>query len=164
MNLVFHLIAAGALVALVIQLIRVQKDREFLRLLLKVTAKDKAASSKIIVEWPLKYLDDFSRCLGIAMDGTGRLDAGEPRKMDTKRIIELYLNQGILSISYKAGSGGKSRSLRFQETEVTFLLGKSSDGAQNDVQYLEDALKIKCHVTYEKKVSENLTAINPRGE
>jgi hypothetical protein len=147
MNLIFHVIASCALLLLVYLLIHVQKDREFLRLLLRIAAGEKAATSKITVDWPLKYLVEFSRCLGISIDGTGPLNIGEPRKIDTNKIIQVYLNQGIRSITYTSSSQD------FPEPQATFLLGKPSQNRTQDVQDLEQSLKIKCQVQYEKDES-----------
>ena len=144
MNLVFHIVATAALLLLVFMLIRVQKDRELLRFLLKIVAGDKAAMKKIVVDWPLKYLAEFARTLEVPFQGEGSLKIGEPRKIDTHKLIQLYLKQGIRSITYAVDL---QVSL---EPRVTFLLGKEPTSQFQDVVDLEQALKVKCHVIYEK--------------
>ncbi len=142
MNLVFHLVAALVLIGLSLMLLRVQRDRDRLRLLFKVAAKDRQAIGKINVDWPLQFLSDFARCLDIPMVGSGSLRIGEPQKIEIGPLVALYLEGKIQSISYDCGSNGS------MVTALNLVMKESSSIPVDDVEaMIERALKVKGKVT-----------------
>jgi len=97
MNVFFHLASALGAGALIFLLLRVQRQRDFLRALMASVAPDAGRIRRVVVEAPGAFLGRFAAALGVPLEAEED-KALPPRRITAAALAELYLKAGLTLI------------------------------------------------------------------
>lgn len=102
MNLIFHTLAAVALVVLLHALARLRAERDFLRMLAR-EASQSGGPRRLVVEEPARFLRRFAAAWGLPFEESSPL-AGGPQRIEPTPFLELFLRRGLVLI--RCGEAG----------------------------------------------------------
>lgn len=125
MNVIFHALAAVALVALLIAWAKARAERDFLRSLGCELAW-RGRHKRLLVEEPGRFLRRFARAWGIELDETTSLPTA-PQRLEPLPLFELFLHRGLTLI-------------RCRETGVELYVERSTGALESEAEQLSLAL------------------------
>lgn len=103
---VFHALAAVVLIWLVLTLVRMAADREFVRALF---------ASRVTVDWLTPFLRRFCRIWGVPFENRCPAKAGEPARLRGRTLLEVHFHHGLKGIRIDQVSDRPSVTIRLQE-------------------------------------------------
>lgn len=136
-NFIVHVAATVAFFGFLFALAKERKKRDFILTLL---ASKSASPKKLVVDWPVAYLDKFCGAFAVSLERGDAKQAGKPNRVEGEKLFDFYLEFRPSSIRSKMKDDGLHLSLKTVKliTDVNLL----------ELQ-LSQALGVKVHLDEE---------------